>query len=222
MPRSKNNVINSAIIRNGFVGIEVDSQPVNANPNLRLSQTRIYNMAAAGLVGYSSHITAINNEISECGQYGFLGALGGNYQLTHNTFVSYNGNFNRQTPLVIFDNTPYTDEDGVVIAKYALTIGCVNNIIEGSLEEEILINNNAQGLPIQSPIIQTNLLRTKQAVFNVNGNVLNKDPNFNNSTLHDYRLKDASPAKGIGTNVGVNVDIKNNARNAAPSVGCWE
>ncbi len=219
---SKDNVINSAIIRNGFIGIEVDSQPVSANPNLRLNQTRIYNMSAVGVVGYSSHITATNNEITSCGQFGFFGALGGNYKLYHNTLASYNVNFNRQNPLVVFDNSPYTDKDDNIIAKYELSFELVNNIIYGSLDEEFLINNSSRGIPPSTTIIQANLFKTKQGALNVNGNILNLDPKFSNSSTNNYQLKSDSPAKGRGTNIGINTDLKNNPRSAAPSLGCWE
>lgn len=223
LPRSKNNVITGAIIRNGFVGVEVDSQPVNSNPNLLISQSQIYNMSAVGIVGYSSRIVATNNLISNCGQFGFFGALGGTYQLVHNTIAGYNTNFNRQNPLVVFDNTPYYNSNKEVVARYPLAFELVNNIIFGSLEDELLINSNSAGLPITTSVVQTNLIRTKQtATFNTNGNVLNKDPLFENYLLNDYKLKQASPAKNTGTQTNITVDLKNNPRSAAPSMGCWE
>lgn len=222
LPRSKDNVITGAIIRNGFVGIEVDSQPVNANPNLTITQSQIYNMSAVGIVGYSSKIVAVNNLITDCGQFGFFGALGGNYQLVHNTIASYNTSFNRQNPLVVFDNTPYYDKNDNVVARYNLTFELVNNIIYGSLEEEFLINNNTAGLPITTPVIQANLIRTKQTSLGVNGNVLNKDPLFENYLTYDFKIKQNSPAKNTGIQTNIAVDIKNNARSNSPSIGCWE
>ncbi len=223
LPRSKDNVITGAIIRNGFVGVEVDSQPVNSNPNLTISQCQIYNMSAVGIVGYSSKIVAVNNLITECGQFGFFGALGGDYKLVHNTIAAYNVNFNRQNPLVVFDNSPYYDQNNTVVARYNLSFELVNNIIYGSLEEEFLINNNTAGLPITTPIIQTNLFRTKQtSSLNVNGNVLNKDPQFENYLTYDFRIKATSPAKNTGTQTNVAIDIKNNPRSTSPSMGCWE
>ncbi|MFN3446761.1 MAG: hypothetical protein ACK44D_13570, partial [Bacteroidia bacterium] len=195
LPRSKDNVITGAIIRNGYIGIEVDSQSVNSNPNLTITQSQIYNMSAVGIVGYSSHIVAANNLISDCGQFGFFGALGGKYQLVHNTIASYNTKFNRQNPILVFDNTPYFDQQNNIVARYNLSFELVNNIVYGSLEEEFLINSHAQGLPITTPIIQSNLIRTKQSSLNTNGNVLNRDPLFENFVINDYRLKANSPAK---------------------------
>jgi hypothetical protein len=222
LPRSKDNVITGAIIRNGYIGIEVDSQSVNSNPNLTITQSQIYNMSAVGIVGYSSHIVAANNLISDCGQFGFFGALGGKYQLVHNTIASYNTKFNRQNPILVFDNTPYFDQQNNIVARYNLSFELVNNIVYGSLEEEFLINSHAQGLPITTPIIQSNLIRTKQSSLNTNGNVLNRDPLFENFVINDYRLKANSPAKNTGTQTNILIDIKNNPRSTTPSIGCWE
>ena len=222
LPRSKNNVITGSIIRNGFIGVEVDSQSVNSNPNLTITQSHIYNMSAVGIVGYSSHIVAANNIISDCGQFGFFGALGGKYQLVHNTIASYNSKFNRQNPILVFDNTPYFDQQNNIVARYNLSFELVNNIVYGSLDEEFLINSHPQGLPITTPIIQSNLIRTKQSSLNTNGNVINRDPLFENFIINDYRLKANSPAKNTGTQTNILVDFKNNPRSNTPSMGCWE
>ena len=222
LPRSKNNVITGSIIRNGFIGVEVDSQSVNSNPNLTITQSHIYNMSAVGIVGYSSHIVAANNIISDCGQFGFFGALGGKYQLVHNTIASYNSKFNRQNPILVFDNTPYFDQQNNIVARYNLSFELVNNIVYGSLEEEFLINSHPQGLPITTPIIQSNLIRTKQSSLNTNGNIINRDPLFENFIINDYRLKANSPAKNTGTQTNILVDFKNNPRSNTPSMGCWE
>ena len=222
LPRSKDNVITGSIIRNGYIGVEVDSQSVNSNPNLTITQSQIYNMSAVGIVGYSAHVVAANNLITDCGQFGFFGALGGKYQLVHNTIASYNTKFNRQNPILVFDNTPYFDQQNNIVARYNLSFELVNNIVYGSLEEEFLINTHTQGLPITTPIISYNLFRTKQGGLNANGNVINKDPLFENFIINDYRLKANSPSKNAGIHTNILFDIKNNPRNTKPSMGCWE
>jgi hypothetical protein len=222
LPRSKDNIITGSIIRNGYIGIEVDSQSVNSNPNLTITQSQIYNMSAVGIVGYSAHVVASNNLITDCGQFGFFGALGGKYQLVHNTIASYNTKFNRQNPILVFDNTPYFDQQNNIVARYNLSFELVNNIVYGSLEEEFLINSHPQGLTITTPIIQSNLIRTKQSSLNTNGNVINKDPLFENFIINDYRLKANSPAKNTGTQTNILFDLKNNPRSTTPSMGCWE
>lgn len=224
LPRSKDNVIRHSIIRNGILGIEVDSLPVNNNPNLLLRETKIDNMLAAGLVAYSANIVAINNVISNCGQFTFYGALGGDYTLYHNTFAAYNIGFNRQNPHFLLDNSPFKNASGAVILTVPLNYRLVNNVIYGSREEELLLNNAADGnQTFTTRIIQNNLFRTTIQALQTNDNILNKDPRFEDITNNDFRIKPDSPAKNKGISIGVLTDIYENVRSSGtPSIGAWE
>ena len=55
---SKNNIVNGAIIKNGGIGIQVDTVASLTIPTLRLSNTIIKNMSAAALYGQGAHIRA--------------------------------------------------------------------------------------------------------------------------------------------------------------------
>lgn len=224
LPRSKDNVIRHAIIRNGVLGVEVDSLPVNNNPNLVMSETKIDNMLAAGIVGYSAHIVAVNNIISNCGQFTFYGALGGEYTLYHNTLAAYNIGFNRQNPHFLLDNSPFKNEAGNVVLAVPLNYRLVNNIIYGSREEELILNNAADGnQTFTTRVIQNNLLRTTIQALQTNDNVLNKDPRFEDITHSDFRIKPDSPAKNKGVWIGVAKDFGEGIRSAVtPSIGAWE
>ena len=98
----------------------------------------------------------------------------------------------------------------------------VNNIIYGNLDDEFLLNNNPLGIAPTNLVLQTNLIKTEQPGLDANGNIINKDPLFENTALINYKLKENSPAKGKGTNLGITTDIKGNIRAATPSIGCWE
>ncbi len=224
LPASVDNKITYAIIKNGVVGLEVDSLPANANPNLILQNSIIQNMAAAGLVGYSSKIVAINNVINNCGQFTFYGALGGNYTLYHNTFANYSIGFNRQTPQLVLDNSPFKNEAGNIIAKFPLDFDCVNNIIYGSQEDELVFNNAADGeQSFTTHNFSNNLVRTKLTTL-PNTNIINADPIFENSAEFNYSLKDNSPAKGKGVFItGIDKDISGKSRNTStPTIGAYE
>jgi len=220
LPGSKDNAITYAIIKNGFVGIEIDSLPMNSNPNLTLKQSVITNMKAAGLVGFSSHILAYNNLISQCGEFTFYGVMGGNYELYYNTMVCYNLASSRQNPQFVLDNSPFN-----ATFKPALNYRLVNNLIWGSLEEELLLNNNPDGnQTFTERIVQTNLFRTKLIEDGVNGNVINSSPLFKDTEKDDYTLNTGSPAKGKASVIGgINTDLLNVVRsNTAPTIGAYE
>jgi hypothetical protein len=224
LPGSVDNIIKYAIIKNGIIGVEVDSVSANSNPNLLIRETFIENMQAAGLIGYSATITAINNIITNCGQFTFYGALGGDYTLYHNTFANYNTNFNRQNPHFLLDNSPFKDENGQIILSVPLNYRIANNIIYGSREEELILNNASDGNPtFTNRIFQNCLLKTTIAALNINNNILNKDPAFENSNDYDFRLKSESPAKNTGVYLNIPSDYGQFPRNSTtPSMGAWE
>ncbi len=223
LPRSKSNVINYAFIKNGIIGVEADSLPVNGDPNLYIQNSKIQNMSGAGLVGYSSHIVAINNVVGNCGQFTFYGALGGDYKLYHNTFGAYNVGFNRQNAQFLLDNSPFKDEAGNILAKYPLNFIVVNNIIFGSQEEELILNFVEEGQQsFTNRILGNNIIRTKLTNLG-ESNTTNTDPLFENINDYKFSLKENTPAKGKGTFVNITKDITGKERNTtAPTPGAYE
>lgn len=219
---STNNVITHARIKNGLIGIRVDSLSNNQNPKLVLKNTRIENMLIVGLLSFTGDITAINNQIVENGQFNFYGVYGGNYRLYHNTFAAFGMNFNRQNAQFLLDNSPLTNDDDQVVAKFPLDAIMVNNIVYGSQEEELILNNNTSGAAFNLTM-QNNLLRTGQTSLNTNGNILNKDPLFVNITEGDYHLQEQSPARKKGIFVNVLTDFEEKPRSTStPTIGAFE
>jgi hypothetical protein len=219
---SSNNVINDARIKNGLIGIRVDSLSNNQNPKLVLKNTRIENMLVVGLLAFTGDITAINNQIAECAQFNFYGVYGGNYRFYHNSFVSYGINFNRQNAQFLLDNSPLTDEHDAVVAKFPLDAILIDNIIYGSQDEELILNNNTAGSSFNLTM-QNNLLKTEITTLNTNGNILNKDPLFVNNAEGNYHLQETSPAKQKGIFVNVLADYEDKPRSTTtPSIGAYE
>lgn len=227
---SKDNVIKGAIIKNGFIGIQVDYPTINQNPKLLLSQSIIQTMNVYGLAGFSTDMLAINNQITNCGQYTFIGALGGNYNLYFNTFATFNNVFNRTSGTFLLDNSPYTDPTGTtVIAAFPVNFDLRNNIIYGSQDDELILNVNATGGNTNSTTknIQNCLLKTKQYAYSFPASAkdaINYDPAFNNYLKNDFTLTSSSPAKGNGIPIStITTDLKGTSRNpSAPSIGCYE
>lgn len=220
---SMDNVITHAEIRNGLIGIRVDSLSNNQNPKLLLRNSIIKNMSSVGLLGFTATITAINNAIVNCGQFTFYARFGGNYNLYHNTFAAYPFRFNRQNQQFLLDNSPLTNAEGTqIIATFPLNVVMVNTIVYGTQEEELLINNDPKG-GTSNLLIQQCLLKTKLTAVNANGNIINKDPLFVDASNNDFQLKDNSPAKGKGVFVNVTNDLLDKSRSIlAPTIGAYE
>jgi hypothetical protein len=222
LPSSSNNVITHAIIKNGLIGIRVDSLSNNQNPKLYLRNTRIENMQVVGVLCYTGDVTAINNQIVDCGQFNFYAAYGGNYNLYHNTFACNGQTFNRQNAQFLLDNSPLTNEQDQIVATFPLQTIMVNNIVYGTQDEELIFNNNAQGGAFNLTL-QNNCLRTEIKNLNTNGNIINKDPEFENASQGNYQIKASSPAKNKGIFVNVLTDYSEKPRSStAPSIGAFE
>ncbi|MFZ4797490.1 MAG: hypothetical protein ACOYMA_08340 [Bacteroidia bacterium] len=222
---SINNKITGAIIKNGFVGIRVDSLASNANPKLELTQTKIFDMGAVGLLSYSAYIKAENNLISDCGQYTFLGDLGGRYDFTFNTFVAL-GSSTRQNASFTITNTPYRNESGSIVKVFPLSYNFRNNIIWGSNEDEINFVRDIDGITTSTNVNRNNIKSVvfrDELIVTGNDNQVNYDPTFVDANKKNYKLKGGSPCNGGGLiNTGINIDIENKPRLFPPAIGCYE
>ncbi len=217
---STGNVIDGAIIKNGIVGVEVDSVPVDGNPNLIISNSIIKDMGAIGLLGKSCYVVAYNNVIVNCLQYTFLGYLGGTYHLYYNTFALYSDG-TRSGPQFILDNSPVNG------LKFPLKFEVRNNIIWGGQEDELLVNNNPDGIQDSSSWdISYNLFRTKDLDYETTHNILNQDPHFEDQSKYKFNVTDFTPARLHGIPVivpPIPTDITGASRSTtAPTIGAYE
>ncbi|RZL45907.1 MAG: hypothetical protein EOP00_16550 [Pedobacter sp.] len=219
---SKNSVINHATIKNGIAGITVDSLSSNSNPKLVLANTIVKNMQVVGFLGYHTDLAAYNNLFYNCGQYLMYGIGGGNYDLAQNTFGAYNFSFARRTPAVFLSDFISTTEFAPL--KATLT----NNIIWGSLEDELTIEKKSNAVSVID--VKNNLIKTTPTNFNGNGNLINIEPLFINPKQGNFRIEENSPAKNKGLNLTthpyfsnyLSKDILENQRIFPSELGCYE
>ena len=226
---SVNNKIQGAIIKNGFVGVRVDSVSLNGNPKLELSQTIIQDMGAVGLLSYSSYIKADNNLISDCGQYTFLGDLGGRYDFTFNTFAAIGSSAARKNATFTITNTPYRNQSGAIIMAFPLSYNLRNNIIWGSNEDEINFVRDEQGVTLNTNIKNNNIKSTLfrdeliQSTLKIDKNQVNYDPLFVDYIKKNYKLKGGSICTGAAeTGTGITVDLAGKFRSFSPTIGAYE
>ncbi len=219
---SKNSVISHATIKNGIAGITVDSLSSNASPKLILANTVVKNMQVVGLLGYHTDLAAYNNLFYNCGQYLIYGIGGGNYDLVQNTFGAYNYNFARRTSAVHLS-------DFISNTEFApLTATLTNNIIWGSLENELTIEKKSNAVSVIE--VKSNLIKTTKADLNANGNVINIDPLFINPRQGNFKIDENSPAKNKGLSLlshlyfstYLSKDILEKERLFPSELGCYE
>ncbi|MCX6185436.1 MAG: hypothetical protein NTU43_00370, partial [Bacteroidetes bacterium] len=104
-----------------------------------------------------------------------------------------------------------------------------NNIIYGSLDDEIAFNEDPNGKKVISKTVKNNLIKTQLEGLNVNGNLINADPLFVDVFNNNYEITGPSPCNQSGTNISgfkLNLlfqDLKGLSRNIVkPSMGAYE
>ncbi|MDQ7947743.1 MAG: hypothetical protein REI78_07765 [Pedobacter sp.] len=222
-PESTDSQLHYTIIKNGVTGITVDSLGTNGAPKVLLTNSIVKNMEVVGFLGYQAAFTAFNNLFYNCGQYLLYGAGGGSYNLKQNTFVGYNPNFARKTPIIYLSDYISTSQS----ANLSITV--VNNIIWGTLKDEFSIDKKTATSIITSDI-KNNLLTTTNTSYNSNGNILNQAPLFISIEKADFRLGPSSPVLNKGANLTgdlyfssyLNRDLANKSRLFPSELGCYE
>lgn len=223
-PTSKDHEIDYAIIRNGTVGLHVDTIGSTTAPTLTIRNTIIKNMSIAGLLAQGSHVLAENTIIANCGEHLAILALGGTYAFRHCTFANYYSLQSRRTPSIVLNNY-YEDIDGVFQIRDFSSLEFHNSIIYGTLQEEILMDFHPSTTP--EYLFNHCLLRTQMTASSPGFNqvILNQNPAFNEVQQNDYRLRDTSPAIGAGSldiSASVPFDILGNNRTERADLGAYQ
>lgn len=222
---SKDNEIDWAIIQNGNVGIHADTV-ANANPTLKINNTIIRNMSTACLFAQGAKIVATNCLFANAKYYSALLSIGGYYVFKHCNFVNFWNTSHRSSSLLALNNY-YKDINGnIQIRPISVYMG--NCIVYGDQEEEILIDKHP-GIDNFFLTLDHCLLRTK---YNLGDSIFincirNKDPEFRNHSIGDFRLQNNSPcidAGKINISWGINNDLSGGPRiaNGVPDIGAYE
>ena len=223
---SVDNVFNYAVIKNGFIGIQAETNPFNLLPpvssnSLRLNNCKIHNNSAIGILATNYKITDTNSVITNSGQYNLLVRGDGDYRFNHTTFANYfNG---RQTPSIFLQNA-YVNINGVTVVSNVTAANFYNCIIHGDQDIEFTADEVAGGTI--NYFLDHCLLKTTNSIAGVNYNNIILNPTaqiFVDQTLHDYHITASSPANNSGNNtIGVTLDHDEVARNNPPDIGAYE
>ncbi len=224
---SINNEIKHAIIRNGGIGIQIDTN-VNANPTLKLENTLIENMSVAGIFAQGAKLNVSNSVITNCGQYAVVLSIGGYYEFYHTTIGNY-WNYNyRQTPSLVLNNYYKYTENGIdkISLRPLVKALFANCIVYGNNEKEIVLDKNSNAVfnfEFDHCLLKTELNTSN--VTNYKSCIINQNPLFKNTDVNDLHLMQNSPAKESGnTAFGMlfPVDLDGVIRSGNPSIGAYE
>lgn len=235
---SHDNVFNYTTIKNANIGLQVGNIEDEGYASLQLSNSRIENMAYAGLFSLKSKITGHNNLIANCGFYAVALLVGGEYEFYHTTIANFwgYGSRARSTASLVLSNLLVIEQsDGSKVtyngdlenAFFGNSIIYGNNPIEIELgdSEENAFNYMFDHCILQVP--DTFDISDKDHFKNVWKGTANNPKFVDPFDTYDYSLDTLSAAKDIGNPVFSEkypLDIMNKDRTAdeGPDLGAFE
>lgn len=226
---STNNVLNYAIIKNAYIGIQAETLPFEPNTpistnKLILNDCEINNCSAVGILATNYQIDGTNSLITNCGQYNLLVTGGGKYNFNHTTFANYWPDGTRQTPTIYMQNY-YGDVNGNTQVRDIDSALFKNCIIYGNIDNEFsteVLSPGAINYKVSYSVLRTT---ENTATPNFSNLVLNPNPFspiFVDTENNDYHLISGSPAINAGIASSVTLDHDGVTRNNPPDVGSYE
>lgn len=208
---SKGNVFNYANIRNANIGLQVGTIEHDGFASVTLANTKIENMAYAGIFALKSKVTAYNSLVANCGFYAAALLVGGEYEFYHTTIANYWGSYSRKprkTASLVLSNTLIVSKADGTEVKY---VGDLNKAHFGNC---IIFGNNTAELELGKTqdkafnyffdhcILQVpdtfNISDRSHYVSVFKGKQY--DPKFiDPSVKFNYALDTLSPAKDVGS-----------------------
>jgi hypothetical protein len=236
---SKDHEINHAIIKNGIIGILIDSIGAPSTPTLLIKNTEIYNHSNYGLLARESHIEASNLVIGDAGQASLAATIGGTYTFTHCTFANYWANSSRPLPTVIVNNH-FTYLNGnnqeITETRDLKAANFTNCIIDGSNNIEFVLDKvdgslfhyNLKNCMIQFNDLNNNFIGVEELDFttsNYQNIIINGFSNFKNTALNDFIIgqkSDAINKADLNAAALFPLDILEINRTSLPDIGAYQ
>lgn len=219
-------IINHAIIRNGFIGLQVQRLLKDNMAATFITNSIIENHTGMGIYANCYSIGMSNLLVNNCGNYCVALTGGGDYLLTHNTIANYWRGSTRKATALYFDNYYTNPTDG---NTYAMQFNCDirNSIVYGSKDNEFGTDFYHESTDT-TYIFRNSLICTKRPQLPqlYEQCVFNESPKFKNTADFDFHLDTLSPAIGIGNpaySVGaLQIDLDGVTRGDTPDAGAYQ
>lgn len=218
--------INHAIIRNGFIGLQIQRMLKDNMAPAYINNTIIENHTGMGIYANCYSLGASNFVVNNCGNYCVALTGGGEYLFTHGTIANYWTSSTRNTEALFFNNL-YTDPtDG---GTYAIPFNCEirNSIVYGNRDNEFgtdFYPTNDTTYRFSNSLLCTTRQQSDTAYYN--SCVFNKAPNFLNTKEFNFHLDTLSAAIGIGNPIyatgDLQFDLDGVDRGITPDAGAYQ
>lgn len=218
-------IINHAIIRNGFIGLQIQRMLKDNMEPTYITNTIIENHTGMGVYANCYTIGMSNFAVNNCGNYCVALTGGGDYLFTHGTIANYWTGSTRKAEALFFNNLYTNPTDGLT---YAVPFECdiINSIVYGSKNNEF----GTDFYPVSDTLYKFKncLISTQRPKLEqlYESCVFNKAPNFKNTAEFDFHLDTLSAAVGIANpcySIGdLQYDLDGVARGGRPDAGAYQ
>lgn len=231
MRKSRNNEINNFRMRGSQYGLnignttleELNQVSISNAPDLKISNSAIYNSSVYGLYGFLAKIHATNVLIYDIGRNAFSASLGGEYLFEHCDFFLKSSNYFDHKEPAFYASDYHIYNTQAPALKGPLKLEIINSVIDGQLPDEFLldITEDAQ---VQVRIEHSSLRakETLQSLIVQEANLLNEDNGFEDVYKNNFQLRENSVLIDKGKAIGVGVDISGKPRTDLPDIGAYE
>jgi hypothetical protein len=233
---SKDNYINYAEIKNGIIGVLIESVAPTSTPTLKLENTEIYNHSNFGVLARETNIEGNNVVIGSAGQSSLAATAGGIYNFTHSTFANYWNNSLRQLPTVLVNNFfTYTNDTGqeIIETRDLNSANFSNCIFDGNGNIEFVldkVDGSTFNYNISNSMIKFNdtnnaFTGNNELDFsnsNYQNIILNGVSNFRNTQQNDFIIGEGSDAVNKASSSIFNLDILGVDRTTNPDIGAYQ
>lgn len=237
---SLENEINYAEIKNGVIGVLIDSLGSNNAPTLSLKNTKIFNHTNYGILARQAEIIGENVVLGNAGEGSAALTSGGDYNFSHSTFANFWANGIRSLPAVLVNNFFIsTDNSGneVVTTRNLTNANFTNCIVTGNNNIEFVFDR------VDGSTFQFNVANTMIQFNDFNGSfddvsemdftnptfyqniIINGNANFRNTAFNDFIIGTGSDAINKGSQSAaalIPFDILGVDRTTNPDLGAYQ
>lgn len=206
-PGSKNNLLNHTIIKNGIMGVRVDSVGNGEDAPMIISNSRFEHISSIGLLAESSRISVTNSLFADCGTHSVALTVGGSYEFYHCTIArGVNWGHRSSSPAVLLNNY-YEDANNneqIVPLEKAIFGNCIiygRNIVEIGFDLKRIEGDNLDHGAhyfFDHCLIKSGNTIDVSDPEHYNEIIANEDPSFINWKEYNYELDTLSAAKDAG------------------------